>query len=68
MKSNQVPGLDGFTAEFYKMFWPKLKFFITRAIDKNELSQNLRRDIVTCNLESYLKTGDPYQCFELYIN
>ena len=52
MKNNKVPGLDGFTAEFYKMFWLKIKILITRAIQiyfqKGELSPNLRRGIVTC--------------------
>ena len=32
MKNNKVPGLYGFTAEFYKMFWLKIKILITRAI------------------------------------
>ena len=27
MKNGKSPGLDGFTVEFYKFFWPKLKNF-----------------------------------------
>ena len=28
MKHNKTPGIDGFPAEFYKMFWSKLKYFV----------------------------------------
>ena len=28
MKHNKTPGLDGFPAEFYKMFWGKLKYLV----------------------------------------
>ena len=28
MKHNKTPGIDGITAEFLKVFWGKLKFFI----------------------------------------
>ena len=31
MKHNKTPGIDGITSEFLKVFWVKLKFFITRA-------------------------------------
>ena len=27
MKNNKSPDSDGFTAEFFKFFWPDLKFF-----------------------------------------
>lgn len=53
MNNNKVPCLDGFTAEFKKMVWPKLKIPITRAIQiyfqnhNGELSPNLKRGIVT---------------------
>ena len=28
MKNEKSPGLDGFTVEFFKIFWTDLKFFI----------------------------------------
>ena len=28
MKNGKTPGIDGFPAEFFKVFWPKLKYFI----------------------------------------
>ncbi len=28
MSNNKSPGSDGFTAEFFKMFWDKLGYFI----------------------------------------
>ena len=52
MKHNKSPGMDGITCEFLKVFWGKLKFFITRALNtcfrKGKLSTTLRQGIVTC--------------------
>ena len=31
MKNQKCPGIDGFPAEFFKVFWTKLKFFVLRA-------------------------------------
>ena len=46
IKNNKTPGIDGFPAEFFKMFSCKLKFLITRALNhcfyKGELSVTLR--------------------------
>ena len=52
MKNGKTPGIDGFPAEFYKVFWSKLKFIIQRAInssyDNNELPLTLRQCIISC--------------------
>ena len=33
MKNNKTPGIDGFPAEFFKVFWCKLKILILRAFN-----------------------------------
>ncbi len=33
MKNDKSPGSDGFTAEFFKVFWNKLGPFIVRSIN-----------------------------------
>ena len=52
MKPNKTPGIDGITAEFLKVFWGKLKYFITEAINfgfmKGQLPISLRQSIITC--------------------
>ena len=45
MKHNKTPGIDGFPAEFFKIFWRKLKVFLLLAINycyqQGSLSQYL---------------------------
>ena len=52
MKNGKTPGIDGFPAEFYEVFWSKLKFIIQRAInssyDNSELPLTLRQCIISC--------------------
>ena len=52
MKPNKTPGIDGITSEFMKVFWGKLKYFVTDAINcgfqKGSLSTSLRQCIITC--------------------
>ena len=52
MKNNKTPGIDGFPAEFYKVFWSKLKFVILRALnsgyDNGEMSYSLKQCIISC--------------------
>ena len=52
MKHNKTPGIDGFPAEFYKMFWEKLKYFVLRAFNysflKGTLPLSLRQTIISC--------------------
>ena len=52
MSNNRSPGSDGFSAEFFKMFWKKIGHFIVRSINfgfsKGELSVTQREGIITC--------------------
>lgn len=52
MKNNKSPGLDGFPAEFFKVFWNKLRIIVLRAInysfDSKILPISLRRCIINC--------------------
>ena len=52
MKNNKSPGIDGISADFIKVFWNKLKFFITNAINscysKGILTLSMRQTIITC--------------------
>lgn len=52
MKNDKSPGIDGFTSEFLKVFWIKLKYFITDGMNscfkKGKLSTTLRQCIITC--------------------
>ena len=52
MKNGKTPGIDGFPAEFLKVFWSKLKFIFQRAInssyDNKELPLTLRQCIISC--------------------
>ena len=52
MKNEKSPGIDGFPAEFYKVFWGKLKDIILNAInesyDNGVLSTSLRHGLITC--------------------
>ena len=52
MKHNKTPGLDGFPAEFYKMFWKDLQIFILRAFNESyqegTLPPSLRQTVISC--------------------
>ena len=52
MKNNKTPGIDGITAEFLKVFWGRLKYYIQNAINtsykKGNLSPSMRQCIITC--------------------
>ena len=37
MKNEKSPGIDGFPAEFYKIFWVKLKYITLHALNENSL-------------------------------
>ena len=52
MSNNKSPGSDGFTAEFFKMFWKDLGHFVVRSLnygyESGTLSQAQRQGIITC--------------------
>ena len=52
MKHNKTPGIDGFPAESLKMFWCKVKYLITRVLNKcyetGILLISLRQTIINC--------------------
>ena len=52
MKNDKSPGSDGFTTNFFKMFWKDIGHFIVRAInnsyDLGILSTTQRQGIITC--------------------
>ena len=50
MKNNKTPGIDGIPADFLKVFWYYLKYFIQRSLNccfrKGKLSYSLRQAII----------------------
>lgn len=50
--NNTSPGFDGYTYEFFKLFWKDLGYFLLRAINasfiKEELPDSLKRGVITC--------------------
>ena len=52
MKHNKTLGIDGFTSEFFKVFWARLKYFVLNAINecynKGVLSTTLRQSLIIC--------------------
>ena len=52
MKNNKTPGIDGFPAEFFKVFWGQLKFMILRVANfyfhKGKFSVTMRQSIINC--------------------
>ena len=52
MKPDKSPGITGFTAEFFKVFWKQIGHFVLRSINcgyrKGELSITQKQGIITC--------------------
>ena len=52
MKNEKSPGSDGFTAEFFKMFWIKLGQFVLRSLNYSfyieSMSVTQKHGIITC--------------------
>ena len=52
MKPDKSPGITDFTAEFFKVFWKQLGYFVLRSINHSyrmeELSITQRQGIITC--------------------
>ena len=52
MKNNKSPGSDGFTSEFFKVFWTNIGPFVVRALndglERGEMSVTQREGIIVC--------------------
>ena len=52
MKNDQTPGIDGFPADFFKIFWIKLKYFVLQRLnqsyDNTKMSVTLCIGLITC--------------------
>ena len=52
MKNNKTPGIDGFPADFFKVFWKDLKTYVVRALNESYrggiLSPSLRQTVICC--------------------
>ena len=68
MKNDKSPGSDGFTSNFFKVFWGKLGHFVVRALNcsftNGELSITQKQGIITCipkenSLKQFLKNWRP---------
>ena len=68
MKNNKTPGVDGFPAEFFKVFWRQLKYFVLRSLnfsyETGILPVSLRHCIISClpkgnKPREYLKNWRP---------
>ena len=60
MKNQKTPGIDDFPAEFFKVFWGKLKYSksLNHAYISGQMSLTLRQCIISC-----LPKGDKPQQF-----
>ena len=51
MKNNKSPGTDGFSSEFFKVFWKKIGTFVMRLVNYSyktgQLSLVQRQGIIT---------------------
>ena len=52
MKNDKSPGLSGFSADFLKVFWKQLGFFVLSSINygysTGQLSTTQKQGIITC--------------------
>jgi hypothetical protein len=52
MKNNKSPGSDGFTADFFKVFWIDVGTFVFRSVNygyqQRTMSVTQRQGVITC--------------------
>jgi len=48
MKNGKSPGSDGFTVDFYKLFWKDIGVFVFRSIYFGHFSQFQTQGVITC--------------------
>ena len=52
MSNNKSPGSDGYTVEFFKIFWRQLSSFVIRSLNYGyligELSATQKQGVITC--------------------
>ena len=52
MKNEKSPGISGFAAEFFKVFWKDIGQFVLRSLNygymKGELSISQKQGVITC--------------------
>ena len=62
MKNNKSPGVDGFPAEFFKVFWGKLKHFVLRSLNASFTTGTMSISMRTCIINC-LPKGDKPRAF-----
>ena len=52
LKNNKAPGPDGFSPEFYKLFWPQLEHYFRDYVNESHktgsLTKNILSGVITC--------------------
>ena len=61
MKNNKTPGIDGFPAEFFKVFWAKLRHFILRCLNQSFIAGTLPLTMRQCIISCLPKGDKPRQ-------
>ena len=73
MKNDKSPGGDGFTSNFYKVFWNKIGHFVVRALNhafiSRSFSPNVKIGTITCipkynKPKKFLKKLETYHSFK----
>ena len=72
MKLNKSPGGDGLSIEFYRVFWPDIKYLVISSLNeaytKQELSYSQRRGIITLIYKNNDKTQLSNWCLISLLN
>ena len=62
MKHNKCPGIDGLPAEFLKVFWNRIKFWVLRALNYSFRSGTMPLSLRQCIITCLPKPGKPRDC------